>query len=297
MVPLIGSICQGSIGVCHLPRTWWKTVTRAVGLLDLEYPDNSGGLDTWCLQAVGLDIDETYAYLRAELPDYVTFERWVMDRKGGALPAAPVARFNEIVRYRRHIRPGKITETYGDIGLDPDVDTYTSALLLNTLQDFQLFHARDYCPDDGDIPPGMPPLVSSLDVGPLNVLQLARTWQKVLLHAKGLLNSDYPACGDGLDRRVLDALGLDREETLAYLRDHRPAYTEFEAWVTARIGAVDRARLDLFQTRLLDREHPEARRSEIHDLTGCDRSITRGVLLNHLEDWRYAYDVVIAPRR
>ena len=297
MVPLIGSICQGSIGVCQLPRTWWKTVTRAVGLLDPDYPDNSGGLDTWCLQAVGLDIDETYAYLRAELPDYVTFERWVMDRKGGALPAAPVARFNEIVRYRRHIRPRKITETYADIGLDPDVDTHTSALLLNTLQDFQLFHARDYGPDDGDLPQGMPPLVSSLDVGPLNVLQLARTWHKVLLDGKGLLNGDYPACGDGLDRRVLDALGLDRDETLAHLRDRRPAYTEFEAWVTSRIGAVDRARLDLFQTRLLDREHPEARRSEIYDLTGCDRSITRGVLLNHLEDWRYAYDVVIVPHK
>ncbi len=297
MVPLIGSICKGSIGVRQLPRTWWKTVTRAVGLLDPTYPDNSGGLDAWCLQAVGLDIDETYGYLRAELPDYVTFERWVMDKKGGELPAAPVARFNEIVRYRRHIRPRKITETYADIGLDPDVDTYTSALLLNTLQDFQLFHARDYSSDDCDIPPGMPPLVSSLDMGVLNVLQLARTWHKVLLEAKGLLNSDYPACGDGLDRRVLDALGLDREETLEYLRNHLPACTEFEAWVVARIGAVDRARVDAFQTRLLDREHPEARRSEICDLTGCDRTITRGVLLNHLEDWRYAYDVAILPHK
>jgi hypothetical protein len=69
---MIGSICQGSLGVCQLGRTWWKTLTCAVGLLDPAYPDNSGGLDAWCLQALELDIDEVYEYLRAELPDYVT---------------------------------------------------------------------------------------------------------------------------------------------------------------------------------------------------------------------------------
>jgi hypothetical protein len=100
MIPMIGSICQGSLGVCQLGRTWWKTLTRAVDLLDPAYPDNSGGLDTWCLQALELDVDEVYEYLRAELPDYVTFERWILEQKGGELPIAKVTRFNEIVRYR-----------------------------------------------------------------------------------------------------------------------------------------------------------------------------------------------------
>ncbi len=163
MVPMISSICKGSLGVCQLPRTWWKTLTRAVNLLDSAYPDNSGGLDTWCLQAIELDIDETYDYLRSELPDYVTFERWILDRKNNQLPAARVERFNEIVKYRRHIRPHKITETYADIGFDPDVDTYTSALLLNTLQDWHLFHANDYNSDQHDIPANISPLVSSIE--------------------------------------------------------------------------------------------------------------------------------------
>jgi hypothetical protein len=35
-----------------------------------------------------------------------------------------------------------------------------------------LFHANDYLADDGDIPVGIPPLVSSLDVGPLDL----RSW-------------------------------------------------------------------------------------------------------------------------
>ena len=297
MVPMIGSICKGSLGVCQLGRTWWKTLTRAVGLLDASYPDNSGGLDAWCLEAMELDIDETYAYLRAELPDYVTFERWIINKKDGCLPTAKVARFNEIIQYRRHTRPEKISETYADIGFDPEVDTYTSALLLNTLQDWHLFHANDYLTESSDIPVNMPPLVSSLDVGPLNVMQLARTWYKILLEAKGLLHSEYPGCGGGLDQRVLDVLGLEREETLAYIRTQLPVYMEFEAWVVERIGTVDRTKVKVFEETLINRTHALAKRQGIYDLTGCDRSIVNGVLLNHLEDWRCAYDAAIVPRK
>ena len=53
MVLMIGSICKGSIGICQLPRAWWKAVPRRVGPLDPSYPDNSDGLDTWCLQSSG----------------------------------------------------------------------------------------------------------------------------------------------------------------------------------------------------------------------------------------------------
>ena len=298
MVPTISSICKGSIGICQLPRTWWKTLTRAVGLLDPAYPDNSGGLDAWCLQAIGLDIDETYDYLRSELPDYVSFEHWILDRNHGHIPTAPVQRFNGLVRYRRHIPP-KIIETYADIGFDPEVDTYTSALLLNTLQDWQLFHANDNdcISDKSNFPADMPPLVSSIDVGHINVMHLPRTWYKLLLDAKGLLNSDYPACGGGLDQRVLDALGLDRETTTAYIEDYLPTYLDFESWVITQIGEVDRPKVDEFQTFMLNRDHAEPKRAGIHNLTGCDRSISNGVALNHLEDWRYAYDIAIAPAK
>ncbi len=295
MIPMIGSICTGSLGVCQLPRTWWKGVTRAVDLLDSVYPDNSGGLDTWCLQALNLDIDETYDYLRSELPDYVSFERWILAKKKGKLHSAQMKRFNEIVAYRRHIRPHKITETYAAIGFDPDTDTYTSALLLNTLQDWHLFHSNDFVTDR--LPTSIPPLVSSLDVGPLNIMQLARTWYKLLLASKGLLDKDYPACGKGLDQGVLDALGLDREATVSFISQEQPTYMRFEQWVTAQIGQVDHDKIDSFQHRLLNREHPEPKRSAIHQLTGCDPSISNGVLLNHLEDWRLAYQTWIVPHK
>ena len=291
MIPLIRSICQGPLGISQLPRTWWKAITRQVGLLDETYPDNSGGLDAWCLDALELDVDETYAYLDDELPDYVTFEQWVVDRKNGAFSKARIKRFNLMLQRRVHSRPHKITETYGDIGYDPETHTEVGALLLNTLQDWSLFHDRDYA--SGDIPQGIPPLISSLDVGPLNVVQLARTWHKVLLDAKGLLNEDYTACGSGLDQRVLDALGLDRDNTLAYLTESLPSYLAFQAWVTEQMGEVDRERVGEFRQRMLTRKHPDPKLSGIHDLTGCDRSITNGRLLNHVEDWHYAYDMLI----
>ena len=244
---------------------------------------------------MNLDVDETYDYLRSELPDYISFERWILAKKGGSLPAAQVERFNEIVKYRRHIRTHKITETYEDIGFDPEVDTYTSALLLNTIQDWHLFHANDFVKDQ--IPAGIPPLVSSIDVGPLDVMQLSRTWYKVLLDSRGVLRDDYPACGMGLDQRVLDALGLDHEEVISFISQKQPTYMAFENWVTAKIGRLNRKKVDAFQRHLLDREHPEERQSEIHKLTGCDRSIKNGVLLNHLEDWHLAYETWIIPRK
>ena len=165
------------------------------------------------------------------------------------------------------------------------------------LQDWHLFHANDYLADDGDIPVGIPPLVSSLDVGPLDVMQLGRTWYKVLMQAQGLLHTDYPASGGSLDQAVLDALELNREETLDFLRENLPTYMDFERWIVEQIGAVDRVKVEAFQHLLLHREHRESKRSEIHELTGCDRSISNGVLLNHLEDWRYAYEVAIVPRK
>ena len=196
-----------------------------------------------------------------------------------------------MLQRRVHSRPHKITETCGDIGYDPETHTEVGALLLNALQDWSLFHDRGYA--SGDVPQGIPPLISSLDVGPLNVVQLARTWHKVLLDAKDLLNEDYPACGSGLDQRVLDALGFDRDNTLTYFTESLPSYLAFEAWVTEQIGEVDRERVEEFRQRMLTRKHPDPKLSGIHDLTGCDRSITNGRLLNHVEDWRYAYDVLI----
>ena len=75
------------------------------------------------------------------------------------------------------------------------------------------------------------PTISSGVAGPLGVLHMPRFWQKVSLDAVGKLHPDYPACGAGYDQMMLDALGLDKDATLAYIQQNKPNYVQFEAWV------------------------------------------------------------------
>ena len=83
----------------------------------------------------------------------------------------------------------------------------------------------------------MVPLISSLAYGPLGACQLPRTWWKVLTRNAGILDREYPDMTDnGLDPRVLRALNLDIDATLAYLRENMPSYLDFEAWILEQRG-------------------------------------------------------------
>ena len=64
MIPLISSVCYGPLGVCQLPRTWWKVLLQKAELLDSEYPDFSSGLDKRVLEFLKLNKEITLSYLR-----------------------------------------------------------------------------------------------------------------------------------------------------------------------------------------------------------------------------------------
>jgi hypothetical protein len=61
------------------------------------------------------------------------------------------------------------------------------------------------------------PLISSGTAGPLGMLHLPRLWTKLRLSAVGRLPQDYDSCGQGFDQMTLDALGLNRDEVIAYV--------------------------------------------------------------------------------
>ena len=82
MIPLISSLCYGPLEACQLPRLWWKVTLRATGLLDDEYPEASRGLDARVIEALNLDEEETLSFIRSTLPDYLSFEAWVVDKRG-----------------------------------------------------------------------------------------------------------------------------------------------------------------------------------------------------------------------
>lgn len=132
------------------------------------------------------------------------------------------------------------------------------------------------------------PLISSGAVGPLGVLHLPRFWQKASLEARGKLDSRYPGCGKGYDQMTLNALGLDREKTLAFIKDQRPSYPQFEAWVKAQPGVkLDAASIEKHNAAVRGFNHDEATRKGILSANGIpdDGKILDAVRLNDLDSW------------
>jgi hypothetical protein len=132
MIPLISSLNYGPLGVCQLPRTWWKISLRHAGLMDEEYPDFSGGLDRMVFEVLGLDKDTTFAYLHENMPTYLDFEAYVVAQKGDTFfkfeQQDAIIRWNASLRARKHTRPEKIEETYTDIS------SFINAISIPTLR-------------------------------------------------------------------------------------------------------------------------------------------------------------------
>lgn len=78
IVPLVSSQSVGLLGIKHLPRLWAKAIIYSIGALpEGRRSCAPGGLDAKTLENLGLDLRETHAYLLAEQPTYLEFERWV----------------------------------------------------------------------------------------------------------------------------------------------------------------------------------------------------------------------------
>jgi hypothetical protein len=80
------------------------------------------------------------------------------------------------------------------------------------------------------------PLISSGTAGPMGALHLPRLWLKLSLGSRNMLADGYHMCGQGFDQMTLTALGLDKDKTLAFIRDKKPTYMQFEEFVMAQNG-------------------------------------------------------------
>src|SRR5258707_14734224 len=74
-------------------------------------------------------------------------------------------------------------------------------------------------------------MISSGVAGPLGVLHLPRLWLKVSLEEQGKLAPGYPGIGKGYDAMTCAALGLDEQAVKDYIKNNKPTYPQFEAWV------------------------------------------------------------------
>ncbi len=141
------------------------------------------------------------------------------------------------------------------------------------------------------------PTISSGTAGPLGVLHLPRLWQKASLDAVGKLHGDYPAAGAGYDQMTLDALGIDREVFLNYIKDNKPSYIECEKWVLdQKGGSLDQGAVSKHNDAVRGYIHDDDTRKEILDAAGRadDGSIKDAVNLNNIDDWTIFHKQEIA---
>ena len=139
------------------------------------------------------------------------------------------------------------------------------------------------------------PTISSGTAGPLGVQHLPRLWQKASLDAVGKLHADYPAAGAGYDQMTLDALGINRETFLEYIKAEKPTYVQCEAWVAAN-GTIDADKIAAHNAAVDGYIHDDATRAEILAAAGRedDGSIKDAVNLNNLDDWALFHQAEIS---
>ena len=132
------------------------------------------------------------------------------------------------------------------------------------------------------------PLISSGVVGPLGVLHLPRLWQKVSLEEKGKLASGYPGVGKGFDAMTLAALGLEEQAVRNYIKQNKPTYPEFEAWVKKNAKSLNRDAIEKHNAGVRGYNHDDETRKGILGACGIDDDASAfkdAVNLNNLDDW------------
>ena len=139
-VPLISSGTAGPLGVLHLPRLWLKSSLEARGKLAGGYPGCGKGFDQMVLDGLGLDRQKTLDFIKNNRPSYIQFENWVKQQPGVKLDKANIQKLNDSIRGYNHddnTRKGVLSAS----GLQDDASACKDAVNLNTLDDWNEFHA------------------------------------------------------------------------------------------------------------------------------------------------------------
>jgi Domain of unknown function (DUF5069) len=140
------------------------------------------------------------------------------------------------------------------------------------------------------------PMISSGTAGPLGVLHLPRLWLKVSLEEAGKLAAGYPGIGRGFDAMTCAALGLDEQAVKDYIRQNKPSYTQFEAWVKKNATSLTPEAVEKHNAAVRGYNHDDETRKGI--LGGCavadDASAAKdAVNLNNLDDWNEFHQAVL----
>jgi hypothetical protein len=93
---------------------------------------------------------------------------------------------------------------------------------------------------------------------------------------------------------VIDALGLQRESVIYYIKSNRPTYPQFEAWIKKQSGVkLDKATIRSLNGALTGYIFDDGTRRTILTDTGVqdDANAPRDAIsLNNLDDWKGFHD-------
>ena len=140
------------------------------------------------------------------------------------------------------------------------------------------------------------PMISSGTAGPLGVLHLPRLWQKVSLEAAGKLAPGYPGIGRGFDAMTCSALGLDEQAVKDYIKQSKPTYPQFEAWVKKNAKSFNRDAVEKHNAAVRGYNHDDSTRKGILGSCGIsdDSAAPKdAVNLNNLDDWYEFHQAVL----
>ena len=140
------------------------------------------------------------------------------------------------------------------------------------------------------------PLISSGVAGPLGVVHLPRLWQKISLEAARKLAPGYPGVGKGFDAMTIAALGLEEQAVRDYIKQNKPTYPQFEAWVKKSAKSLDRQSIEKHNAAVRGYNHDDETRRGILSSCGItdDASAPKdAVNLNNLDDWYEFHQAVL----
>jgi hypothetical protein len=140
------------------------------------------------------------------------------------------------------------------------------------------------------------PMISSGTAGPLGVLHLPRMWQKVSLESQGKLAAGYPGIGKGYDAMTCAALGLEEQAVKDFIKNNKPTYPQFEAWVKKNAKTLDKQSIEKHNTAVRGYNHDDETRKNILGACGIpdDGSAFKdAVNLNNLDDWQEFHRAVL----
>jgi hypothetical protein len=101
-------------------------------------------------------------------------------------------------------------------------------------------------------------------------MQLPRTWLTGVLSAAGLLPAEYRSDNSGLNKTLVDGLGLDSDVWFAYL-ETMPDYPQAEAYVRAHASRLDAGSLAVLNEEILKR----ATRVDLDDWNAIHAALIR----------------------